>query len=220
MVTRRRDEPALVTIPSAWIRSGAALTGLLLVLFVVVHLIGLLPAVLAPAQFEVYATALHSSPWLLLVEVGLLLLAVIHISLTLSKAIANRRAGNTATLRSRRQSPLASLASRSAMAAGLVTLGFLVLHLQQLRWPRPAAGEEAATLIQVLQQPSNTALYAAAALALALHLLHGAEAAHRSLGWLTPHNSSALRTGGGLLAALVGGGFLTVTFMLALGGVA
>ena len=57
----RRDAPALVTIPSAWIRSGAALTGLLLVLFVVVHLIGLLPAVLAPAQFEVYATALHLS---------------------------------------------------------------------------------------------------------------------------------------------------------------
>ena len=216
----RRDAPALVTIPSAWIRSGAALTGLLLVLFVVVHLIGLLPAVLAPAQFEVYATALHSSPWLPLVEVGLLLLAVIHVSLTLSKAIANRRAGNTATLRSRRQSSLASLASRSAMAAGLVTLGFLVLHLRQLRWPRPAAGEEAATLIQVLQEPWNAALYAAAALALSLHLLHGAEAAHRSLGWLTPHNSGVLRTGGGLLAALVGGGFLTVTLVLALGGVA
>jgi succinate dehydrogenase / fumarate reductase cytochrome b subunit len=216
----RRDAPALVIIPSAWIRSGAALTGLLLVLFVLVHLIGLLPAVLAPEQFEAYATALHSSPWLPLVEFGLLLLAVIHIGLTLSKAIANHRAGNTATLRSRRQSPLASLASRSATAAGLVTLGFLILHLQQLRWPRPAAGEEAATLIQVLQQPWNAVLYAAAALALALHLLHGAEAAHRSLGWLTPHNSGALRTGGGLMAALVGGGFLTVTLVLALGGVA
>ena len=106
------------------------------------------------------------------------------------------------------------------MLAGLVTLGFLVIHLRQLRWPRPAAGDEAATLIQVLQHPWNAALYAAAAVALALHLLHGAEAAHRGLGWLTPRNSGVLRTGGGLLAALVGGGFLTVTLMLALGGVA
>ena len=199
---------------------GAALSGLLLVLFVLVHLIGLLPSVLAPEQFEVYATALHSTPWLPLVEYGLVLLALIHISLTLTKAISNRSAGNTATLRSRRQSPLASMASRSSIAAGLTTLGFLVLHLQQLRWPRPAVGEEAATLIQVLQNPWNAALYAAAAVALALHLLHGAEAAHRSLGWLTPHNSGALRAGGSFLAALIGGGFLTVTLVLALGDVA
>ena len=199
---------------------GAALSGLLLVLFVLVHLIGLLPSVLAPEQFEVYATALHSTPWLPLVEYGLVLLALIHISLTLTKAISNRSAGNTATLRSRRQSPLASMASRSSIVAGLTTLGFLVLHLQQLRWPRPAVGEEAATLIQVLQNPWNAALYAAAAVALALHLLHGAEAAHRSLGWLTPHNSGALRAGGSFLAALIGGGFLTVTLVLALGDVA
>ena len=199
---------------------GAALSGLLLVLFVLVHLIGLLPSVLAPEQFEVYATALHSTPWLPLVEYGLVLLALIHISLTLTKAISNRSAGNTATLRSRRQSPLASMASRSSIAAGLTTLGFLVLHLQQLRWPRPAVGKEAATLIQVLQNPWNAALYAAAAVALALHLLHGAEAAHRSLGWLTPHNSGALRAGGSFLAALIGGGFLTVTLVLALGDVA
>ena len=212
--------PALVTFPAAWVRSGAALTGLLLVLFVLVHLIGLVPALLAPAQFEAYATALHSSPWLPLVELGLLLLAVVHISLTLIKTIANRRAGNTATLRSRRPSPLASLASRSTVLAGLVTLGFLVIHLRQLRWPRPATGDEAATLIQVLQHPWNAALYAAAAVALALHLLHGAEAAHRSLGWLTPANSSALRRGAGVIAALIGGGFLTISLVLALGGVA
>ena len=177
-------------------------------------------AVLAPEQFEAYATALHCSPWLPVVESGLLLLAIVHTSLTLVKAIANRRAGNTATLRSRRQSPMAALASRSTVVAGLVTLGFLVMHLRQLRWPRPTAGEEAATLIQVLQQPWNTVLYAIAAVALALHLLHGAEAAHRGLGWLTPANTSALRAGAGVLAALIGGGFLMISLVLALGGVA
>ena len=50
-------EPALITIPAvtvptALVRSGAALSGLLLVLFVLVHLIGLLPAVLAPEQLS------------------------------------------------------------------------------------------------------------------------------------------------------------------------
>ena len=37
-------------------------------------------------------------------------------------------------------------------------------------------------LQQVLQQPLSLVVYAAGGLVLALHLLHGAEAAHRSLG--------------------------------------
>ena len=52
-------------------RVGSAISGLLLVLFLVVHLAGLLPALMAPVQFEHYATALHRQPWLPVLEVGL-----------------------------------------------------------------------------------------------------------------------------------------------------
>ena len=45
-----------------FIRTGSALSGLLLVLFLVVHLAGLLPALIAPVQFERYATVLHQQP--------------------------------------------------------------------------------------------------------------------------------------------------------------
>ena len=120
----------------------------------------------------------------------------------------------------RKRQAFSALSSRSTVVAGLVTVGFLVMHLRQLRWPRPATGYEYITLIQVLQHPWNAALYAAAAVTLALHLLHGAEAAHRSLGWLTPANSSTLRRGAGVVAALIGGGFLSISLVLALGGVA
>ena len=41
------------------VRSGAAISGLLLVGFLLIHLAGLIPAVAAPAAFEHYATALH-----------------------------------------------------------------------------------------------------------------------------------------------------------------
>ena len=104
------------------------------------------------------------------------------------------------------------------MASGLLTLVFLAVHLGQLRWPRPPSGAEAAVLSALLHQPINAVLYGLAALALGLHLLHGAEAAHRSMGWLTPTNSVALRRGGRLLAGLISGGFLLVSLGLALGG--
>ena len=201
-------------------RIGSALSGLLLVLFLVVHLAGLLPALIAPVQFEQYATALHQQPWLPVLEVSLAATAAVHLSLTIAKTLRNRRAGNTAALRSRRGQPLQAFASRSKVAAGVISLGFLVLHLQQLRWPRPADGLEREVLVQVLLQPISLLMCAAGSLAIGLHLLHGAEAAHRNLGLLNPANGPSIRWGGRLLASVIGGGFLLISLGLALGGLA
>ena len=199
------------------VRSGAAISGLLLVGFLLIHLAGLIPAVAAPAAFEHYATALHHSSWLAVIEAGLVLTALSHISLTLIKTLLNRRAGNDAALRSRRDQPLVSFASRSKVIAGLISLLFLVVHLGQLRFPRPAAGQERELVTQVLHQPLNLTLYAIASLAVGLHLLHGAEAAHRSLGWLTPMNKQLLHRGGQVLAAISGAGFLLISLALGVG---
>ena len=201
-------------------RIGSALSGLLMVVFLVVHLAGLLPALIAPAQFELYATALHHQPWLPILEVSLAGTACVHLIFTAAKTLRNRRAGNTAALRSRRGRPIEALASRSKVAAGMITLGFLTLHLQQLRWPRPVDGLEREVLMQVLQQPTSLLVYGLGSLAIGLHLLHGAEAAHRNLGFLNPVNGPSIRWGGRLLATVIGGGFLLISLELGLGGLA
>ena len=202
------------------IRIGSALSGLLLVLFLVLHLAGLLPALIAPMQFELYATALHHKTWLPLLEVSLAATAALHLMFTVTKTLGNRQAGNTAALRSRRGRPIEALASRSKVAAGVITLGFLIMHLQQLRWPRPADGLEREVLVQILLQPISLLVYVAGSLAIGLHLLHGAEAAHRNLGLLTPANGPSIRWGGRLLASLIGAGFLLISLGLAVGGLA
>ena len=187
-------------------------------LFLLVHLGGISLAPLAPQRFETWSAGLHQSAWLPAVELGLLAVALLHLGFSLTKRLANRAAGNTAALASRRRGPLAPLAAfaaRSQAAAGVVLLLFLVVHLRQLRWPRPAGGAELETLQAVLGQPLILALYLAAAAALALHLIHGAEAAHRSLGWLDPGNGGRIRLAGRLLAALLGGGFALVALLMA-----
>ena len=198
------------------LRYGSAGSGLLLILFLVVHLAGLIPALIAPALFEAYASSLHQAAWLPPMEIALAATTLLHISLTLLKVLGNRRAGNTASLASRRNQPLATLAARSTVAAGMISLGFLVMHLQQLRWPRPLDGGERLALVAVLNNPLNAVVYGAAALAVALHLVHGSEAAHRSLGWLTPTNSRLIRGGGRAIAGLLGVGFLLISLGLAL----
>ena len=141
------------------IRNANALSGLLLVLFLVVHLGGLTSALGAPASFESYASGLHHTPWLRPLELGLALTSLLHISLSIQKGLRNRQAGNTANLISRRAEPLAAWASRSKTLAGVITLGFIGLHLQQLRFPRPIDGHEREALVHVLQQPFSLAVY-------------------------------------------------------------
>ena len=203
------------------LRTTSAASGLLLVFFLLLHLAGVALAPLAPQRFEDYAAALHRSAWLPAAELVLLAVGVVHLGLSLLRVALNRAAGNTANLRSRRTGPLAhlaALAARSQAAGGVLLLGFLVVHLAQLRWPRPLAGAELAELAAALASPWSLALYLAAGLALALHLFHGGEAAHRSLGLLQPGNASAIRAIARLLAVLIGGGFVVVTLALALPG--
>ena len=198
---------------------GLAASGLLLVLFLVAHLAGLTLACWDGPAFERYATALHQAPWLPLAELGLLVLLLTHPLQALVRALANRAARGAvlAAPRSRREGgvePLASLAGRFMPWSGGLLLFFLVVHLVQLRLHRPAPGEELAALGAVLHQPHWLALYALAGLAVALHLAHGQESAHRRLGLLDPGNARPIRVGGRALALLIGAGFSLLPFTL------
>ena len=82
-------------------------------LFLLVHLAGLLPALIAPVQFEHYATALHHQPWLPVLEVGLAATAAVHLSCTIAKTLRNR--GAEIQRRCAGGRPLDALASRSKM---------------------------------------------------------------------------------------------------------
>jgi succinate dehydrogenase / fumarate reductase cytochrome b subunit len=195
-----------------------AASGLLLALFSLVHLAGLGLAWWDPSAFERYAAALHQAPWLPVAEAVLLLALLLHPARALARALANRAArGGGGAPRSRRlegMEPLAALAGRLMPWSGGLLLLFLLVHLAQLRLRRPAAGAELAALRAVLHQPHWLVLYAAAGVALALHLAHGQESAHRSLGLLNPRNAPSIRWAGRGLAALIGSGFTLLPFVL------
>ena len=117
--------------------------------------------------------------------------------------------------RSRRQDgPLAAFAARSQGWSGALLLLFLVAHIAQLRWHRPAPGQELAALRAVLAQPASLILYLSAGLVVALHLIQGLEAAHRSLGLLEPANAERIRRWGRFAALALGAGFALVVLAL------
>lgn len=184
-----------------------ALSGLALVLFLVVHLGGVGLALVDGAAFERYAAALHDQGWLPAAELALALSGLVHGLLAIGRRWRQRQARGPVTparLVSRRRDAAAALSARTTAVSGLLLAGFLVLHLRELRWPRPAAGEELARLLAVLHSPGLAVLHGLAGLAVGWHLLHGLESAHRSLGWLTPANGAWIRHGGRALAVAMG----------------
>ena len=193
-------------------------SGLMLMVFLVIHLIGVAIAPLAPLQFEHYASALHHSWWLPVVEGLLLLAAGLHVSLSLGKTLSNWRAGNHAQLQSRRGDPLGSWSARLQPLGGLTLLLFIAVHLKQLRLPRPAPGLELLHLSASLQSPITLTLYGLACLALGLHVVQGGESAQRSLGVLNPENAGIIRRTARAVGLILGLGFAGSAGWLALKG--
>jgi succinate dehydrogenase / fumarate reductase cytochrome b subunit len=202
------------------VNPSIAVSGLALVVFLIVHLGGVALAIPSPAAFEAYAAALHGKSWLPLAEIVLATLVLLHPLLSLHRTATMRRARGpvAAAVRSRRRGAaegLAALSSRLLPWSGALLLAFLAVHLAQLRWHRPPAGQELSTLRQVLATPWSVALYALAGGAVGLHLFHGNESAHRSLGLLDPANGDRIRAAGRTLAVLLGLGFSLLPFALA-----
>ena len=191
-----------------------ASSGLFLVFFLIIHLFGLLLAAIAPISFEIYASALHSASWVIICEFMLVAVAFIHIFLTFTKVATNIQNGNTANLVSRRKDFLAIFAARLQPIGGVLLLIFLYIHLRQLRFPRPSDGSELSTLQHLLSFQVNSSLYVLGSLALFLHLFHGIESSQRSLGFLTPLNSSLIRALGRSFSFIISSGFVLVTALL------
>jgi succinate dehydrogenase / fumarate reductase cytochrome b subunit len=194
---------------AAWL---IPISGLVLVLFLVVHLAGVSLALLDPTGFEQVAEVLHRQPWLPPLELALAAALLLHPLLALLRSASNRQARGAVAgpQRSRRDGGLeaaAALAGRWAPWSGAVLLVFLVVHLAQLRLHRPAAGAELEALLAALASPFSLGLYG---------LVQGSESAHRSLGWLEPGNRERIRWAGRALALLLGAAFGVLPIALVL----
>ena len=164
-------------------------TGFILVLFVLIHLAGIIFAGINPNKFEIYASHLHSSIFLPYLEIGLTISFIMHIFLTLKKVLKNRISGNTALLRTRRNDFIGVLASKLQPLTGVILACFLLIHLFQLRIPRPEDNFELASLKESLEGIHILVLYSLASISLSFHMVHGIESGHRSLGILNQINS-------------------------------
>ena len=189
-------------------------SGLVLVFFIAVHLAGVIFAGINPDAFEIYASNLHSSLFLPYSEIVLAITFIIHIFLTLKKVLKNRSSGNKAILKTRRNDYLGVIASKVQPFTGVILASFLIVHLLQLRFPRPGDNLELVSLKNKLGGVHILVLYSLASISLFFHMVQGIESGHRSLGILSQSNSLNIRYISRFVSIFFGLSYLIMTFYL------
>ena len=189
-------------------------SGLVLVFFIAVHLAGVIFAGINPDAFEIYASNLHSSLFLPYSEIVLATTFIIHIFLTLKKVLKNRSSGNKAILKTRRNDYLGVIASKVQPFTGVILASFLIVHLLQLRFPRPGDNLELISLKNNLGGVHILVLYSLASISLFFHMVQGIESGHRSLGILSQSNSLNIRYISRFISIFFGLSYLIMTFYL------
>jgi succinate dehydrogenase / fumarate reductase cytochrome b subunit len=175
-----------------------ALSGLGLVGFVIVHLLGNLSLYKSDgAAFNTYAKALHDlGIWIVLAEVGLLVIALVHVVTGFGLKLNHRaaRPERYRVWRSKGGNTPSNLSSRTMIFTGIVLLVFLVIHVLQFRFGANVDqgyitqihGEPTRDLhrlvVETFKNPMYVAFYMGCMVLLGMHLRHGFWSAFQSLG--------------------------------------
>ena len=163
-----------------------AVTGLIMVAFLIGHMAGNLQVFLGAAKINGYSAFLHSLGELLwLVRIVLLIALVLHVVAAVQLTLRDRAARPVGY--EKHETTAATVASRTIRLGGALIALFLVLHILHFTtgtW-RPApfvAGDVYANLVNSFHVKWVAGFYLVAMLAIGLHLYHGTWSAFRSLG--------------------------------------
>jgi len=209
-------------------KSVMAVTGLLLILFLIAHMLGNLQVFFGPDLINAYGHKLRTIPGLLWVaRLGLLALLVMHMAAAIQVTRANRAARPEKY--ERQQAQVASLAARTLMWSGAAIFAYVVYHLlhftghvvhtQYLRGNDSHGYFDVYSMVVgSFQNPAIAWPYIVAMLLLYSHLSHGVASFLQTLGWAHPrYAESGFRSIGHVVAGIIVLGFIAVPLGVQLG---
>ena len=195
-------------------------TGILLVVYLIVHVVGNLVFLFGPTSFNTYARTLSGLVIVPLIEIGLVFTFILHLYKAVTNWFANRRARPSGYFRRNwgGRPSRKTIASSTMIFSGLILLIFIPIHVAQMRFGAgytPASGLEHghdfyAVELSVFSNPINVAFYLLCMVIVGSHLYHGVHSAFQSLGASHPAYTRWIMAGGKTLAVLVGFGFFII----------
>lgn len=204
-----------------------AATGLALLGFVLVHLLGNLYVFQGRDALNAYAAWIQSNPLLWPARIGLLGLFALHVWLGLSLARENR-AARPVRYRDGLEEPPTLVASRSMALTGLLVLAFVVYHLAHFTfgWVMPEAYDQVdaqgrhdvyGMVVAGFANPWVAGSYFVAMVVLGVHLVHAGQSFLQTLGVRWEHENRLVRNLALAVVAAITLGNLALPVMVHLG---
>jgi len=203
-----------------------SITGQLLIIFVLIHLIGNSTIFFGPNGINAYAEHLHSLPPLVWAFRLFMLAAVaVHICYGVMLTLENK-AANPGAYAVKRQLK-ASFASENMVWTGVLIGCFIVYHLIQFTihgTPDVVVGLDTANRPDVFRMVvtsfSNgliSLVYAAAMVMLFLHLSHGIPSFLQTMGWNNEKTIPVFGTGGKVISAVLMVAYISIPAVILAG---
>ncbi len=205
------------------------LTGLMLVGFIIVHLIGNLTLFIGAGAFNGYAhfleTALHG--WLIYAfEIVMLVIFGFHIVTGVMVAWIDKQRARPVKYDVQRNAGGASrktLSSRTMIITGIILAAFVVLHIKMFKFgdhallPMPDGHHMKdlyGVVLAAFKEPIWAFGFPAAMILLGFHLRHGFWSMFQSLGWTNDRVLPALNGLGLLFALVMAAGYIVLPLYL------
>lgn len=195
------------------------LTGILLFAYLITHLAGNAIIFFGQDAFNEYAHTLISNPLIVPIEIGLLLIFLLHIYKTLRNWFANQSARPIGYAKKEMAGHTSrkSIASSTMIASGLITMFFVLVHVKQFKYGTfylveglDEVRDLYRTEIEVFSNPFWVAFYVVCTLIVGLHLRHGIASGFQSLGLDHPRYTRRLVLWGIVGAVIIAGGLATI----------
>src|ERR1700689_4080437 len=192
-----------------------AVTGAILFLFVIGHLLGNLQVYEGPAKLNAYGAFLHSIGEILWpVRIILLICIALHIIATVQLALRKKRARPIGY--SRKQAIASSYASRTMYWSGPIVLAFIIFHLLPLTagYIHPGAayieGDVYHNVVAGFQVWWVSLSYVIAICLLGLHLRHGLGSMFQTVGIHQPQHTATPQKAALIIALLIVLGYISI----------
>lgn len=190
-----------------------AITGLILFVYVLLHMIGNLQLFAGPQQINAYGTFLHSHPNLLWAARAVLLASVgLHIGTWLLLWLQKQRARPGRYVKRKNVPP--AYASGTMLYTGPVIAAFVVFHVLHLTTGSLALpfreGDIFDNVVQGFRIWWVAAIYIVGMIALGMHLFHGLWSMFQSTGLTEPWRAIGLKPIAHVVAVAIAIGFITI----------
>jgi succinate dehydrogenase / fumarate reductase, cytochrome b subunit len=190
-----------------------AVSGLVLLIFVIAHLAGNLQVFLGAEQLNNYAALLRRTPELLWpARLGLLAALVLHLVSSAQIVTENRRA-RPARYAVKRDVET-NYAARTMALSGPLVLLYVIYHLAMFTFlvtgPGYSHTDVYRNVVRAFQAPAISAVYIAAMLLLGLHLYHGTWSMLHTLGVSSPRYRRLRRGLAPVVAVAITAGYTSI----------